>query len=52
MIVNCHTPNVKYEQVTQPEVLFNFVNIGSKSTFELNDKRQKLLIHKLVELGM
>ncbi|CAF1142639.1 unnamed protein product [Rotaria sordida] len=44
--------DVKSEQVTQQEVLFNFGNIGPKSIFELNDKRQKLLINKLVELGM
>ncbi len=40
------------EQITQQEVLVNFGSIELKTIFELNDKKQKLLINRLIEMGI
>jgi hypothetical protein len=42
--------DIKTEQVMQEDVLLNFDNVVSKSIFELDDKRQKILMEKVMEL--
>jgi len=42
----------KSETINQHDILLKFGNIGSKATFELDNNNQKMLLNKLIELGI
>ncbi len=44
--------DIKSEQISEQDIILNFGNIGSKTIFDLDDNKQKILINKLIELGI
>lgn len=44
--------DIRKEFIVEDDILINFRNIGSKMIFELDNKQQRELLNKLIQLGI